>query len=98
MTINLAAEANETQRLLLAPGAASTGVFQGRPGAFGTFPPTAKYTAQAMEALAKVAEHLAELAHALAAGLASVASLCVASLRARIARLARRLDRHSYAH
>jgi len=54
LTVNLAAEANETGRLLLAPGAASTGVFKDRPGAFGTFPPTAKYTAQAVKALAEV--------------------------------------------
>mmetsp|Transcript_8278 Transcript_8278/g.17219 ORF Transcript_8278/g.17219 Transcript_8278/m.17219 type:complete len:442 (+) Transcript_8278:488-1813(+) len=54
LTVNLAAEANATGRLLLAPGAASTGVFEGRPGAFGTFPPTAKYTSQAVKALAEV--------------------------------------------
>ena len=55
LTEHLAMEANASQRLLLAPGAASTGVFQGRNQAFGTFPPTAKYTAQAIKALAEVA-------------------------------------------
>lgn len=55
LTANMAAVANESGRLLLAPGAASTGVFRDRPQAFGTLPPTAKYTAQAVQALAEVA-------------------------------------------
>lgn len=51
LTTNLADVANVSGQLLLAPGAASTGVFKDRPQAFGSLPPTARYTAQAVEAL-----------------------------------------------
>ena len=45
--------ANETNTVLVAGGAASTSVFKGYSTIFGTFPPTAMYLAQAIEALAK---------------------------------------------
>ena len=45
--------ANETGTVLVAGGAASTAVFKGYPTIFGTFPPTSKYLAQAVEALSK---------------------------------------------
>lgn len=43
-----------TSHLLVAPGAASTGVFNDRDGVFGILPPTAKYTSQAIEGLANL--------------------------------------------
>lgn len=45
--------ANATNTILLAGGAAATSVFQDYDTIFGTFPPTAMYLAQAIEALAK---------------------------------------------
>ena len=46
--------ANDTNTILLAGGAASTAVFSGNPTVFGTFPPTKKYLAQAVEGLANM--------------------------------------------
>mmetsp|Transcript_26569 Transcript_26569/g.33836 ORF Transcript_26569/g.33836 Transcript_26569/m.33836 type:complete len:839 (-) Transcript_26569:94-2610(-) len=54
LTKPLAEVAHENAKLLLAPGAASTPVFDGKDKVFGTFPPTNKYLAQAVEGLAKV--------------------------------------------
>jgi len=45
--------ANETGTVMVAGGAASTAVFEGYPTIFGTFPPTSKYLAQAVEALSR---------------------------------------------
>ena len=45
--------ANATNTVLVAGGAASTPVFRGNPTVFGTFPPTSKYLAQAIKALAE---------------------------------------------
>eukprot|EP00522_Entomoneis_paludosa_P007414 CAMPEP_0172454748 /NCGR_PEP_ID=MMETSP1065-20121228/11644_1 /TAXON_ID=265537 /ORGANISM="Amphiprora paludosa, Strain CCMP125" /LENGTH=1032 /DNA_ID=CAMNT_0013207129 /DNA_START=2817 /DNA_END=5915 /DNA_ORIENTATION=+ len=55
LTAPLAAVAQESSRLLLAPGAAATGsVFAGRDKVFGTFPPTGKYLEQAIAGLGGV--------------------------------------------
>jgi ABC-type branched-subunit amino acid transport system substrate-binding protein len=44
---------NEAKKILLAGGAATTSVFADRPFSFGTFPPTSKYMASAIELLAQ---------------------------------------------
>mmetsp|Transcript_2644 Transcript_2644/g.5503 ORF Transcript_2644/g.5503 Transcript_2644/m.5503 type:complete len:780 (+) Transcript_2644:240-2579(+) len=54
LTEHVAKVANETDRLLMAPGAASTSVFSDRNNIFGSFPPTSKYLAQAVKGLASV--------------------------------------------
>ncbi|VEU35360.1 unnamed protein product [Pseudo-nitzschia multistriata] len=45
---------NESDKLVLAPGAASTKVFLDKPLAFGMLPPTQKYLLQAVKALATI--------------------------------------------
>eukprot|EP00547_Thalassionema_nitzschioides_P017891 CAMPEP_0194240326 /NCGR_PEP_ID=MMETSP0158-20130606/6533_1 /TAXON_ID=33649 /ORGANISM="Thalassionema nitzschioides, Strain L26-B" /LENGTH=933 /DNA_ID=CAMNT_0038975003 /DNA_START=178 /DNA_END=2979 /DNA_ORIENTATION=- len=54
LTKPLAESASDNNKLLLAPGAASTPVFVGRDSVFGTFPPSAKYLAKAVEGLSKL--------------------------------------------
>jgi len=54
LTASLAAVATDNKRLLLAPGAASTSVFENRPTVFGPLPPASNYMKEAMEALASL--------------------------------------------
>lgn len=51
LTGKMSPYANETNTILVAGGAAATSVFRGYDTIFGTFPPTAKYLARAIEAL-----------------------------------------------
>jgi len=53
LTGSMSPFANETNTILVAGGAAATSKFEGYKTVFGTFPPTKKYLAQAIEALAK---------------------------------------------
>lgn len=52
LTEGLSNVANQSGRLLLAPGAAATSVFNDRPLSFGTLPPGGGFTSQAVKALA----------------------------------------------
>mmetsp|Transcript_18897 Transcript_18897/g.28744 ORF Transcript_18897/g.28744 Transcript_18897/m.28744 type:complete len:910 (+) Transcript_18897:15-2744(+) len=54
LTKPLAESASDNNKLLLAPGAASTGVFLGRDSVFGSVPPAKKYLAKAVEGLSKL--------------------------------------------
>jgi branched-chain amino acid transport system substrate-binding protein len=54
LTGPLAEVADDNNLLLLAPGSASISVFADRGSVFGTLPPTAKYTAQAVKGLALI--------------------------------------------
>mmetsp|Transcript_39373 Transcript_39373/g.84905 ORF Transcript_39373/g.84905 Transcript_39373/m.84905 type:complete len:936 (-) Transcript_39373:392-3199(-) len=53
LTGKISPHANATNTILVAGGAASTPVFRDNPTIFGTFPPTSKYLAQAIKALAE---------------------------------------------
>jgi len=53
LTGSMSPYANETNTILIAGGAAATSKFEGYNSVFGTFPPTKKYLAQAIEALSK---------------------------------------------